>query len=301
MVAYLAQATDKTAVAKLTGIAWRTVGRIVERIVVERLDPNRFQGLRHIGIDEFSYRKRHRYITVVLDHDSRRVVWAGEGRSAQALDGFFALLGPDGRDGIELVTIDMAGAYEKAVRENLPNALVIYDRFHVQRLASDAVDAVRREIVRGLAGTPEARRVKGTRYALLKNPWELTLAEKQRLRDVQANNAKLYRAYLLKETLAAALSYVQPKRARQALDAWLSWASRSKLEPFVRVARTIRSRKQGILAYVKYRLTNGVVEGTNNRLRTIARRAYGFHSAGALISMLFLCCGGVELHPPLPS
>ena len=119
-------------------------------------------------------------------------------------------------------------------------------------------------------------------------------------RDVQDNNARLFRAYLLDQTLASALDYLQPKRARRALDDWLSWACRSKLAPFVRVSRTIRAKKEGVLAYIQGRLTNGIVEGTNNRLRMIARRAFGFHSADALISMLYLCCGGIELHPPLP-
>jgi transposase len=102
------------------------------------------------------------------------------------------------------------------------------------------------------------------------------------------------------QTLASVLDYLQPKRARRALDDWLSWACRSKLAPFVRVSRTIRSKKEGVLAYMQERLTNGIVEGTHNHLRMIARRAFGCHSADALIAMLYLCCGGIELHPPLP-
>jgi transposase len=105
---------------------------------------------------------------------------------------------------------------------------------------------------------------------------------------------------LLKEALARALDYRQPKRAKRALTEWLAWASRSRLRPFVRLARTVRQHRDGILAYVAYRLTNGVVEGINNRLRMIARRAFGFHGPKPLIAMLFLCCGGVALHPPLP-
>lgn len=144
MVAYLSQSTDQTKVTELTEISWVTVGAIVGRIVGRRLDPGRLHGLESIGIDEFSYRKRHRYITVVVDHRRRRVVWAAEGRSSEVLGAFFDSLGEEGRSSIVEATIDMAASYQKAVREWLPTAKIIFDRFHVQRLASDALDEVRR-------------------------------------------------------------------------------------------------------------------------------------------------------------
>ena len=239
----------------------------------------------------------------MLNHDTGKVVWASQGKTAETLCTFFDLIGQEQCEGIATVTIDMSAAYEKAIRERLPNATIIFDRFHVQQLSSDAVDEVRRGQHRArqdAGATEEATVITGTRFALLKNPWNLTRDEGRKLRAVQDNNAQLFRAYLLHQTLASALDYLQPKRARRALDDWLSWACRSKLAPFVRVSRTIRSKKDGVLAYVRERLTNGIVEGTNNRLRMVARRAFGFHSPDALISMLYLCCGGIELHPPLP-
>ena len=196
--------------------------------------------------------------------------------------------------------MDMAGGYIKAVENWLPHADIIFDRFHVQKLASEAVDKVRRSMVTETTDPEAARVIKRSRFALLKNPWDLRPGEKFKLSEIQQHNKRLYRAYLLKETLAKALDYVQPKRATIALNDWLAWASRSKLKPFVKAARTIRKHFFGVLAYVKTRLTNGLVEGLNNKLRVVTRRAYGFHSAGALISMLFLTCGGVQLDPPLP-
>lgn len=300
MAAYLAQVTDQTQVSRLLGISWETVGSIVRRIVAERLEADRFDGLQRIGIDEFSYRKRHRYITVIVDHDRGCVVWAAKGRGADTLSTFFKELGPERLAELELVTVDMAAGYLKAIREKAPNAQVVIDRFHVQQLASKAVDMVRREQWRELQGTPEGKAIKRSRFPLLKNPWNLTRREKQKLSEVQRNNKCLYRAYLLKETLAAALDYRQPARAETAMENWLSWASRSKLKPFVKLARTIRKHKEGILAYIDERYTNGIVEGFNNRLRAIARRAFGFHSPKALIAMLFLVCGGITLAPPIP-
>lgn len=302
LVAYLAQVTDKTAASRIAGIAWASVGSIVERVVARRLaEGPRFEGLRRIGIDEFSYRKHHRYVTTVVDHDERRVVWAGEGRGSETLGRFLDELGPAGCAALEHATIDMAAGYIKALRDRVPHVTVVFDRFHVEKLAHDALDEVRRAEVRRLGATPEARAVKGSRFSLLKSPWNLSRRDKDRLADVQQNNVRIYRGYLLKETLAAALEERTPASADRALRGWLAWASRSKLAPFVRVARSVRKHFEGVLGYVRHRFTNGLVEGINNRLRMIARRAYGFHSPGPLIAMLFLCCGGIRVRPPLPT
>jgi transposase len=301
LTAYLAQVTNQTQVVAMMGIAWKTVGAIVERVVARTLEPERLSNLRRIGIDEFSYRKHHRYLTFVVDHDRRRVVWAGEGRSSAALKPFFELLGAEGCAKIETVTIDLSAAYIKAVREGLPQAEIVFDRFHVQRLASEAVDEVRRSLVRSLPAGDESDAVKDTRFVLLKNPENLTDHQRSKLAEVQRTNRSLYRAYLLKETLAQALDYRQPWRAERSLKDWLSWASRCRLKPFVKTARTIRKHLPGILAYIKTGLSNGLVEGLNAKVRMITRRAFGFHSHEALTSMVYLCCGGVQLNPPLPT
>jgi transposase len=188
------------------------------------------------------------------------------------------------------------------VRHALPNAEIVYDRFHVQRLVSDALDQVRRDLVRELGADPdEARAVKRTRFVLLMNPWNLSRAQRRKLSELQRTNQRLYRAYLLKETLAKALDYRQPRRAERLLRAWLDWASRSRLQPFVRAARTIRQHLAGILAYIRTRLSNGLVEGLNGKIRVVTRRAYGFHSHQALSAMIFLTCGGIHIDPPLPT
>ena len=300
LTAYLAQATDRTTTSRLVGISWPAVGGIVKRVVARRLDSTRLAGLRRIGIDEFSYRKRHHYLTVVFDHDRSRVVWAGPGRSAEALGKFFDLLGPAGCARIELVTADLAASYGKAVRERVPQARVVYDRFHVERLAADAVDAVRRAEQHRL-GTTAAKSLKGMRYTLLKHPARLKPSQAQRLATLRRENRALDRAYELKEYLATILEQAKPDEADELLEQWLDWAARSRLAPFVKLARTIRKHAAGILAYLDTKMTNGPVEGINNKLRVIARRAYGFHSPGPLISMLYLCCGGIQLDPPLPT
>ena len=214
LAAYLAQVTDRTSVSRLLGISWGTVGSIVARVVARRLDGARFGKLRRIGIDEFSYRKRHRYLTVVVDHDARRVVWAGKGRSAETLGAFFEQLGPGGCARIELVTADLASSWQKALATWVPDARVVFDRFHVERLASDAVDEVRRSEQRRL--TPEeAKALKGTRYTLLKHPSRLKPEEAGRLETLRRENRALDRAYELRSTWRRSWSRRRPRKHRR--------------------------------------------------------------------------------------
>ena len=297
--AYLAQTTDKTTVVHTMRVAWRTVGEIARRVVdrVQRGDP--LDGLRQIGVDELSYRRHHEYITVVIDHIAKRVVWARPGKDAATLGEFFKELGTERSKQLEAVTIDMSGAYIKAVTEASPQATMIFDRFHVQRLAQDAVDAVRRAEVRESRGTEEAKVLKRTRFILLKNPWNLTNLEGQKLAALQRTNKPIYRAYMLKEGLAGILDGLDVDVARTKLGEWLGWASRSRLEPFKKLARTVKAHFEGILAYIPLRLNNGRTEGMNGKIRTITRRSYGFHSASNLIALIFLCCSGISLLPVL--
>jgi transposase len=295
--AYFAQVMDRTTVSKTLRVAWRTIGRIVERVVARLGPADRLNGLEHIGIDELSYRRHHEYITTVVDHVGSKVVWAGEGKSAATVDGFFKDLGPDRAKKLESVTIDMSGAFIDAVERGAPQARIVFDRFHVQRMAQDAVDKVRREQVQLLAGTDDATVLKKTRWALLKNPWNLTDVEGDKLAEVQRTNRPLYRAYLLKETLAEIFNRRQVNVAREKFIEWCGWAARSRLAPFKKLARTIRRHLEGILAFIATGLSNGKIEGLNGKIRTITRRAYGFHSARSLISFIFLCCTGLVLHP----
>ena len=294
---YLAKGTDKTTVTKLMRIAWVTVGKIIQRVVArQRGDVDRLDGLVVIGVDELSYRRHHQYVTVVVDHERGVVVWAAKGKSAATLNGFFDALGPQRCALLEAVTIDMSAAYIKAVSEATPEAKIIFDRFHIQRKAHEALDEVRREEVR--EAEPEDKKpLKKTRWALQKNPENLTESQENKLVELQRTNKRIYRAYLLKEALAWVLDCRFFAIARWKLDEWLRWASRSRLAPFVKLAKTIRKHREGILEYVRDRLNNGRVEGLNGKIRTITRRAYGFHSSASLISMIFLCCGGIHAYP----
>jgi transposase len=296
-VAALAQCTDKTTVTRMMRVAWATVGRIIERVVARLAPRDRLDGLRRIGIDELSYRRHHEYLTIVTDQDTGRVVWAAPGKDKEAALRFFADLGPERTAALEAITMDLAGAYRMAAAEAAPHARIIFDRFHVQRLAHEALDTVRRQAWRA-ADREDKVAIKGTRFALQKNPWNLTQPENEKLAEVQRTNKPLYRAYLLKETLAEILDRKQVNVARTKLDEWLAWAARSRLRPFQKLGRTIKTYAEGILAYVATGLSNGRAEGLNGKVRTITRRAYGFHGPYSLVALIFLCCSGIVVTVP---
>jgi transposase len=204
VVAFLAQQANKTTIAKLLRIDWATVGRIVERVVADHVDETRLAGLVMIGVDDVSWRKRHRYLTCVADHVDGGVVWVAEGRSAATLGAFFEELGEE-KVTIQAVSIDMSAGYEKAVWEAIPQAEVCFDPFHVVKLAGEAVDKVRRAEwnEKGKSKTKGGCWVKGTRWALLKALENRTANQDAALAEVQSANKRLYRAFLLKEELRA--------------------------------------------------------------------------------------------------
>lgn len=296
-VGYLAQRCDKSTVSDQMRIAWTTVGDIIRRVVDRHGRDGALDDLTLIGVDELSYRRHHEYVTVVVDHTRGEVVWAQRGKNAETLKDFFDELGPERAAKLEAVTIDMSAAYIKAVTEASPGAQIIFDRFHVQRLAHDALDQVRRAEVRAADSADDKRDMKGTRWALHKNPWNLSRIEHEKLSRLQQTNRRIYRGYLLKEALAACLDGRQIHVAAAKLREWLAWAARSRLAPFVKLARTVKKHLDGILAYVRSRLSNGRTEGLNGKIRAITRRSFGFHSAEALIAMIHLCCAGIDLAP----
>ncbi len=294
---YLAQRCDKTTVSKLMRVAWTTVGDLIQRVVARRPAGDLLDGLTHIGVDELSDRRHHEYVTVVVDHIAGRIVWAHKGKNAATLTTLFAELGAARVAKLEAVTIDMSAAYIKAVTEASPQAQIMFDRFHVQRLAQDALDEVRRAEVHAAPAGPARKALKRTRWPLLKRAWNLRDLEVCKLATLTRANRRLVRAYLLEEALAAILDGKQVHVARRKLGEWIGWAARSQLAPFRRLAKTIRTPLDGIVAYVRSRLSNARTEGLNGKARTITRRSYGLHSSSALIALLMLCCSGLKLEP----
>src|SRR4051794_29554767 len=289
----------RTPICGLLRIGWDTVGRIVERVVADHLAERRLEGLVSHRVDEISYRRHHRYPTSVADHRTGAIVWCRPGRNSATLQAFFAELG-DREHSIRAVSIDMSGEYQRAIRQTIPQAEICFDPFHVVRLAARATDQVRRDEwnAHERSHTPAGRWVKGTRWSLLKAPERQTVGQLATLYEVQQANRALYRAFLLREELRLLYHQSDPALAPAHLDAWLAWASRSRLRPFVRLARTLRAHRDGILAPIRLGLSNGRLEGLNSKIRLISHRSFGFHSADALIALVYLCCSGISIELP---
>jgi len=300
-VAWLAVNTSKTAVAELMRIAWRSVGTILERVAGEAArQVDLLDGLRRIGIDEISHRKGQRYLTVVVDHHTGRLVWAAPGRDRRTVLAFFDALGEERCKQIELISADMAAWISGPIAERCPDAVRCVDPFHVVMLATEALDEVRREVwneARKQGNLELTRELKGARFAVWKNPENLTDRQATKLAAIQQTNARLYRAYLLKEQLRQ-IYQLPAQAAERLLERWLTWARRCRLPSFVKLARTITEQRDGILAAIAHGLSNARIEQINTQIRLIARRAFGFHSPQALIALAMLKLA--DLCPPLP-
>jgi transposase len=299
LTAWLAQQMSQTQVTRLMRIGWQTVGKILERVVAEQLPAGRLDCLELLGVDEVSHGADHKFLTCVANHDSGAIVWATEGRNAKSLQAFFDQLTDEQKASIRAVSIDMSAGYEKAITKSVPDAQVCFDPFHVVSLGSKAADQVRRAEYNkhGRSASGEGKWIKGTRYSLLKDTAKQTAGQLLKLAEVVLTNTPMYRAFLLYGELR--YIYKVPKHeAKERLDAWLAWASRSRLKPFVKLARTIRKHKAGVLAAVELGISNGRLEALNSKVRLISHRAYGFHSADALIAMIYLCCAGIQIALP---
>jgi transposase len=306
--AWLATQCSRSAVTELMRIAWRTVGSIISRVWadVEQLH-DRFAGLRRVGIDEISYKRGHKYLTVVVDHDSGRLVWAAPGRDKATLDSFFDALEASGAgrcQQISHVSADGADWIAAVVADRCPKAVRCADPFHVVKWATEALDEVRRQTwntARGAVGrrgagraTGQAKALKVGRYALWKNPENLTDRQQAKLAWIAKTDPRLHRAYLLKEGLRTIFS-LDPAEAPAALDTWVGWARRCRIEAFVALQRRIVKHQDSILAAIEHGLSNGRIESVNTKIRLITRIAFGFATPEPLIALAMLSLGG---HPP---
>ncbi len=291
---WLAVECSKTAVAQLMRVSWRTVGGILVRVARRLLrGHDRLADLRRIGIDEISFRRGQRYLLIVVDHDRKRLVWAAEGRNERTLWRFFDELGADRSQELTHVSADGASWIATVVAARCPQAVLCLDPFHVVAWATAALDEIRREVwnqARREGRNMQATSLQRTRWALWKNADDLTRRQRIKLAWVQRVNQPLYRAYLLKEHLRLIFQLPLPD-ALDLLDDWLSWAVRSRLQPFGDVAYRVAHHIEAILATLEHRLSNALVEAVNTQIRLITRRAFGFHSAHPLIALAMLSCG----------
>lgn len=314
VVAWLAQRMDKTAITRLLRCSWQAVANIVTRVVADQVDEARLEEVYRIGVDEVSYRKGHRYLTVVADHDrDGAVIWAGQGKNAAALEQFYDQLGEQRCAQLQAVSMDLGAAFKKATDTKAPQARQCVDPFHLVALANEAInkarrwawnlerdkaraDALNRPKRRGRppAGSPppprdQARWVKHTRWALLKDPDALNPSQLRVLHQLRRNGSVLYRCWQLKEGLRDLYRLTHPTDAPAHLNWWLAWACRSRIPAFVTLSQTVRANRDRILAAVELGLSNSKLEGLDSKIRLINDRGYGHHSP-VLVPTAAACC-----------
>lgn len=264
-------------VAKHLQVSWDTIKDIQARNLQRRFGKPKLHKLKQIAIDEIAIGKGHRYVTVVLNLLTGAVVFVGDGKGAEALEPFWRRL-RRARAKIVAVATDMSKAYIKAVRDHLPQAVHVFDHFHVIKLVHDKLSALRRQLYAQLSSDADRKLLKGTRWLLLKNPENLDPErnEAERLQEALRLNAPLATAYYLKEDLRQVWLQPNKRTARRVLRDWLARARASNIRMLIQLADTLEEYQEGILAYYDYPISTGPLEGTNNKIQLMKRQAYGF-------------------------
>ena len=265
-------------VAKLFHLSWGTVRAAVKQAVEHGLRYRQVGSVLYIGIDEISRRRGHIYHTQVYDLENKRLLWSGEGRDTATLQRFFDEWGPERTARLDAICCDMWNPYIDVIKERAPHATLVFDKFHLIRHLLEAINDVRKAEVRELRKT-QPDLLKGTRYIWLKNPWNLTDRQRERLGYLEGLNLKINRAYILKEAFRRLWTYVHPGWAKRYLDKWFWWATHSRLKPLRDFAWLLRRHLDGILAWFKVPLDNGSTEAMNNNAKVISHRAHGYRTA----------------------
>ena len=329
-VGWLAVYLPRSTISEYMRIDWATVGRCVHRTlaVIEPERSRRLDGLVKIGIDETSYRKGHKYITVVVNHETNTVVWAAKGFGKTVLESFFNQLSQEQRESIKVVTGDGAKWITECVEKFLPNAERCDDPFHVNEWANDAVDEVRREVWREAndeakrlakenprgKGRPKnadvnaiavlnakknASAIKNSALTLGKAEEHLTEKQRERLAIIAETNPKLFRAYRLKESLRLILKITDVEIAEKELKRWLWWASHSRIPAFKELYLKIKRHKDYILNTIRQGMSNARIEAINNKIKLIVRKSYGFRNIENMLDLVYLVCSDLTI--PLPN
>ena len=281
-------------VARLFGVSWNTVRAAVEAAVAYGLANRDIDSVLFIWIDEINRRRGHIYHTRVYDLNRKRLLWSAEGRDADTLRRFFEEMGPERCSRIKAVCCDMWAPYIDVVHEMLPNAAIVFDKFHIVRHLLEAVNTVRKAEAAALRkSNPDL--LTGTRYIWLKNPENLTDKQRARLSTLERLNLKINRAYLLKELFKQLWTYKRKGWARNFLNKWFWWATHSHLEPMKKFAWMLRRHEEGILAWFDFPISNGRTEAMNNNAKAVSHRARGFRTRKSFSLALLHCLGGLQL------
>lgn len=301
LVLVYSQLMTQKAAGQLLHMPSSTLSDTLHRTITRIRDGHRIRGLTAIGIDEVSYRKGHKYVTVVYDLNRSCVVWVGPGKKRSTIDKFFnEMLSDHQKKKIEWACCDMSETYIGAVLDHCPNARLVLDRFHIAKALSEAMDEVRKQEWRTATGA-ERKALKGLRWILFKHPSNRTPEDKRILATIRRSNRRIHRASVLKDEFDQFWNYKAEWAARRFLKAWSTTALKSRLQPIRDFVATLRKHSENIITFIPSRLTNATAEGLNRIIRMVKNRASGFRTVQAFIDLIYLTIGDVDIPAQIPS
>lgn len=284
------------AAAELMGMNWQQINQIRRRAVARGLERRQAVPVRHMGIDEKSFRRGHNYISILTDLDRSRVLDVAEGRDESACDKLFEGLTEEQLKEVKAIAMDMWRAYIKAAESHLPGADIVHDRFHISQHLNQAIDKVRRQEHKVLSGQKDDT-LKKSKYLWLTGFENLSEEMRTRFNELQSLGLKVGRAYAFKETFDSFWDYRYPACARKFFKKWYGWARRSKLEPVKRVAKMINDHFENIITYLRHRISNAATEGFNGVIQSIKANARGFRNFENYRVAILFQCGKLDLKP----
>ena len=292
------QAASQQAVANRLGLSWDEVHGIQERAVARGLARRQAEPIAHLGVDEKSFKRGHRYFTLVNDLLRGRVLYVAEDRTQASLDGFWTTLTEQQRDSIAAVAMDMWDPYVQSTRQHLKDGdtKIVFDKFHIAKHLSEAVDLVRRRENRQLRAAGDDTLV-GTRYDWLRHPARMEPADQKAFRVLRESSLKTARAWALKESMMALFEYVYERPARKHFRWWHNWAVRCRLRPMIDKARMLKRRFDNIITYLRHRITNAASESINSKIQWVKYAARGFRNKTNFITAIYFHCRGLDLSP----
>jgi transposase len=281
---------------ELLGMGWETVHEIMQRAVVRGLERRQLEGLKHLGMDEKSFKRGQSYITLLTDLDQSRVLDVVADRSKDAAEKVWASLSPEQKQAVEAVAVDMWEPFIQTVQQEVPDADVVHDKFHVSKYLNEAVDKVRRQEHKQLLAEGDET-LKGSRQLWLYNPQNFSEAQASEFSKLKDLNLKVARAWAAKELFSKFWEYEQEGWARRFFKDWYGWISRSRLGPMIDVARMLKRHLENLLTYLKHRITNAATEGLNSKIQSIKSAARGFRNFQNYRTRILFFCGKLNLYP----
>jgi transposase len=281
---------------ELLGISWDTAQQIMERAVERGLDRRQLDGLKHLGMDEKSFKRGQSYITLLTDLDQGRVLDVEEERTAEAAAGVWLTLSPEQKQTVEAVAVDMWEPFIQTVQKQVPNADIVHDKFHISKYLGEAVDKVRRQEHKELMAQGDET-LKGTRQLWLYNPENFSLEQREEFSGLKDLHLKVGRAWAAKELFSKFWNYQEEGWARRFFKDWFGWVSRSRLKPVVEVSQMLKRHLDNLLTYLKHHITNAVTEGLNSKIQSLKSAARGFRNFRNYRIRILFFCGKLNLYP----